>query len=61
MAVNPLTNDDAGSVHGMRMAEEKFEHLIVLESPCRYEWYIVSQLAGSKSAVYQKRLLGLIS
>lgn len=61
MAVNPLANDDAGSVHGVRMSEEAFEQLIGLEGPCRYEWYIVSQLAGSKSAMYQKRLLGSIS
>ena len=49
MAVNPLTNDDASSMHGIRMTEEAFEHLIGLESPYRYELIdgLVYDMTGS--------------
>lgn len=44
MAVNPLINDDARSMHGIPMTEEAFEHLIGLESPYRYDTIKLDQL-----------------
>jgi hypothetical protein len=37
VAVSPLTDGDASSLHCIPMTEEAFEHLIGLESPYRLD------------------------
>jgi Uma2 family endonuclease len=49
VTVNPLTDDNASSLHGIPMTEEAFERLIGLEGPYRYELIdsLVYDMTGS--------------
>src|SRR5262249_3744643 len=49
VAVNPLNEEEAASLHGIRATEEAFEQLISVESPYRYELIdgLVYDMTGS--------------